>query len=105
MVHFALDGITSFSYLPLRLASYLGAACIAISFVGLAGFAALASININAWGWLGAFAAVWFVGGIQLMCLGILGEYLGRMNDEVKHRPLYLVSDQWGIDHPSQQAR
>lgn len=97
MLGFALDGITSFSYLPLRVASWLGAACLALCAVTLGAFALLASRDAAAWGWLGALAAVWFVGGIQLLSVGILGEYLGRIHDEARGRPLYLVRAQWGL--------
>jgi polyisoprenyl-phosphate glycosyltransferase len=101
MVRFATDGIVSFSAYPLRLALKVGFLVSAFSFVlgivflasRLAGFYSvpgLASIAV--------FVA--FLGGIQLLLLGIMGEYIARIHDEVKGRPLYLVSDAQGLDEP-----
>ncbi len=97
MIRFAMDGITSFSDIPLRFASYFGFAVSAIAFVYalvVIGFK-LFSLNPPAYtpGWASTIVAVLFLGGVQLMSLGILGEYLGRVYDEVKGRPLYLISD------------
>ncbi|HET6275285.1 MAG TPA: glycosyltransferase family 2 protein [Candidatus Cybelea sp.] len=97
MIRFAMDGITSFSDIPLRFASYLGFIVSAIAFVYaliVIGFK-LFSLNPPAYtpGWASTIVAVLFLGGVQLMSLGILGEYLGRVYDEVKGRPLYLISD------------
>jgi polyisoprenyl-phosphate glycosyltransferase len=97
MIRFAMDGITSFSDIPLRFASYLGFAVSAIAFVYalvIIGFK-LFSLKPPAYtpGWASTIVAVLFLGGVQLMSLGILGEYLGRVYDEVKGRPLYLISE------------
>ena len=97
MIRFAMDGITSFSDIPLRFASYLGFTVSAVAFVYallVIGFK-LFSLNPPAYtpGWASTIVAVLFLGGVQLMSLGILGEYLGRVYDEVKGRPLYLISD------------
>jgi glycosyltransferase involved in cell wall biosynthesis len=97
MIRFAMDGITSFSDIPLRFASYFGFTVSAIAFVYaliVIGFK-LFSLNPPAYtpGWASTIVAVLFLGGVQLMSLGILGEYLGRVYDEVKGRPLYLISD------------
>jgi polyisoprenyl-phosphate glycosyltransferase len=97
MIRFAMDGITSFSDIPLRFASYVGFIVSAIAFVYaliVIGFK-LFSLNPPAYtpGWASTIVAVLFLGGVQLMSLGILGEYLGRVYDEVKGRPLYLISD------------
>ncbi len=97
MLRFAMDGITSFSDIPLRFASYLGFTVSAAAFVY-----ALVVISFKLFslkppaytpGWASTIVAVLFLGGVQLMSLGILGEYLGRVYDEVKGRPLYLISD------------
>lgn len=97
MIRFAMDGITSFSDIPLRFASYLGFMVSAAAFVY-----ALVVISFKLFslkppgytpGWASTIVAVLFLGGVQLMSLGILGEYLGRVYDEVKGRPLYLISD------------
>jgi polyisoprenyl-phosphate glycosyltransferase len=101
MVKFATDGIVSFSAYPLRLALKLGFLVSAFSFLlgvvflvsqlaGLYSVPGLASIAV--------FVA--FLGGIQLLLLGIMGEYIARIHDEVKGRPLYLVSDAQGLDDP-----
>jgi polyisoprenyl-phosphate glycosyltransferase len=97
MIRFAMDGITSFSDIPLRFASYFGFTVSAIAFLYalvVIGFK-LFSLNPPAYtpGWASTIVAVLFLGGVQLMSLGILGEYLGRVYDEVKGRPLYLISD------------
>jgi glycosyltransferase involved in cell wall biosynthesis len=97
MIRFAVDGITSFSDVPLRFASYLGFIVSALAFI----YAVVIVIDktfklhIAAYtpGWASTIVAVTFLGGVQLMSLGILGEYLGRVYDEVKGRPLYLISD------------
>lgn len=106
MIRFALDGITSFSYLPLQLATYFGFLIAGISLLAL-----IAVIVLRLWtgsglaGEDGAFygqastlVSVLFLGGIQLIFLGIIGEYLGRIYDEVKRRPLYIVSEVLGLD-------
>ena len=99
MVQFALDAITSFSYFPLQLASYIGFVMAAIS-----GLCILLVILLRLFGsaapLLGqatTLVTVLFLGSVQLICLGIIGEYLGRIYDEVKQRPLYLVDQVWGI--------
>ncbi|MBV8530916.1 MAG: glycosyltransferase family 2 protein [Candidatus Eremiobacteraeota bacterium] len=97
MIRFAMDGITSFSDIPLRFASYFGFIVSAVAFVYALVVVAfkLFSLRPPAYtpGWASTIVAVLFLGGVQLMSLGILGEYLGRVYDEVKGRPLYLISD------------
>jgi len=97
MIRFAMDGITSFSDIPLRFASYFGFTVSAIAFVYAIVVIAfkLFSLRPPAYtpGWASTIVAVLFLGGVQLMSLGILGEYLGRVYDEVKGRPLYLISE------------
>jgi glycosyltransferase involved in cell wall biosynthesis len=97
MIRFALDGITSFSDIPLRFAAYFGFTVSAIAFLYaiVVIVAKLLRVNPPAYtpGWASTIVAVVFLGGVQLISLGILGEYLGRIYDQVKGRPLYLVSD------------
>jgi dolichol-phosphate mannosyltransferase len=97
MIRFAIDGITSFSDIPLRFASYLGFTVSAVAFLYALLIIAfkIFSLQPPAYtpGWASTIVAVLFLGGVQLMSLGILGEYLGRVYDEVKGRPLYLISD------------
>jgi dolichol-phosphate mannosyltransferase len=95
MVRLGLDGITSFSERPLRLATQLGVLVTVISFAfGL--WVILASIVDPAGGsrgWPSLMAVVLFLGGVQLFCVGVLGEYVGRVYRETKGRPLYVVND------------
>lgn len=99
MLPFALNAITSFSYFPLQLATYLG--------FGIAGISALGILIViflrlfeghELTGQATTLIAVLFLGGVQLISLGIIGEYLGRIYDEVKGRPLYLVDKSWGME-------
>jgi glycosyltransferase involved in cell wall biosynthesis len=97
MLRFAIDGITSFSDVPLRFASYLGFISSAVAFLYaliVIGYK-LFSLSPPGYtpGWASTIVAVLFLGGVQLISLGILGEYIGRIYDEVKGRPLYLISD------------
>lgn len=99
MLRLTTDAITSFSYLPLRLGTYFGFALAAISLVGVLVTIGLRLSGNNAfYGQATTLVAVLFLGGIQLIFLGILGEYLGRIYDEVKERPLYIVSRAYGFD-------
>jgi len=97
MLRFAMDGITSFSDIPLRFASYFGFIVSAIAFVYAIIVIAFKLFSLKppgyTPGWASTIVAILFLGGVQLMSLGILGEYLGRVYDEVKGRPLYLISD------------
>ena len=91
----ALEGITSFSTAPLRLATYLGLATAALAFVyGLWVIAKALLWGDPVAGWPTMMAVILFLGGIQLIALGLIGEYLGRLYEESKQRPLYLV-DVW----------
>lgn len=93
MLHFALDGITAFSNLPLRWAFYVGFIC-GISSLLLLGHVFFVKYITNdaVPGWATTTVSILFLGGIQLMGIGILGEYIGRIFEEIKHRPLYIVS-------------
>ncbi len=102
MLRFALDGITSFSYLPLQLATYLGFTIAGISVVGIILTIILRLSGSEAFfGQASTLVSVLFLGGVQLIFLGIIGEYLGRIYDEVKRRPLYIVADALGFDEES----
>lgn len=93
MISFALDAITSFSVVPLRLVTYLALSIIAVTF--LAGAALIVVKLINPSYFLPGFAAtmitIIFFGGVQLLALGVIGEYIGRMYESVKARPIYLL--------------
>lgn len=94
----ALDGITSFSSLPLRIWSYLGAG-IALCAFFYASFLILRTLffGIDLPGYASIMVTILFIGGIQLIGLGVLGEYLGRIFEEVKQRPMYLIRESHGI--------
>ncbi len=93
MLHFALDGITAFSNLPLRWAFYVGLVFGIFSFFILCHVFYVKVFTEDAVaGWATTTASVLFLGGIQLIGIGILGEYIGRIFEEIKHRPLYIVS-------------
>ena len=101
MLRFALDAVVSFSTFPLRLVLNVGFLIAGISF--LAGIAAVIAKLLNAFvvpGWTSLLIGVTFLGGVQLIVLGVLGEYLSRIYDEVKNRPLYLVDDLHGFPSP-----
>lgn len=105
MLRLAVDGITNFSYLPLQLATYAGFLVAGISLVGI-----VATIFVRLFmgheliGQATTLVSVLFLGGIQLIFLGIIGEYLGRIYDEVKRRPLYIVDEALGLEAPSLPA-
>jgi dolichol-phosphate mannosyltransferase len=99
MLKFAMDGITSFSYFPLQLATYIGFASALIAVLGIIITIILRLSGSHAfYGQATTLVSVLFLGGVQLICLGILGEYLGRIYDEVKGRPLYIVREALGFD-------
>lgn len=93
MLHFALDGITAFSNVPLRWAFYLG---IILGFLSLIVLGHVLFVkfftNDAVPGWATITVSILFFNAIQLMGIGILGEYIGRIFEEIKHRPLYLVA-------------
>jgi dolichol-phosphate mannosyltransferase len=100
MFKFALDAITGFSYLPLQLATYLGFIIAALSAVAalLVVYARLFMGTAPFYGQATTLVTVLFLGGVQLITLGIIGEYLGRIYDEVKGRPLYIVREALGFE-------
>jgi dolichol-phosphate mannosyltransferase len=93
MVRFSIDAITSFSTIPLQLATTFGFFLAGISLVGIVVAIVLRILTHAIIGQASTLILVLFMGGIQLIFLGILGEYLGRIYDEVRARPLYLVRD------------
>jgi dolichol-phosphate mannosyltransferase len=101
MLRFAWDGIVSFSDAPARLATLIGFVVLAIaSLVSLQVFVAYFFASDTVPGWTSTFLAIMFLGGMQSLCLGILGEYIARIYREVKRRPLYLVTATANIVEP-----
>jgi len=99
MLRFALDGITSFSYFPLQLATYFGFAVAGVAVLGIIATIILRLTGSQAfYGQASTLVSVLFLGGVQLISLGIIGEYLGRIYDEVKGRPLYVVDEALGFE-------
>jgi len=92
MIRFAWDGITSFSYWPLQMATWLGLASALLAFAGIVWVIIVKAAGWAIPGWTSLATLVLFIGGIQLLVLGVIGEYLGRIYDEVRARPLYIVA-------------
>lgn len=91
MLSFAFDGITSFSIKPIRFIMDLG---FLISFVSV--IALIWSICVKVWGsseagWASIMASIWLIGGIELLSIGVIGEYIGKMYKETKHRPRFII--------------
>lgn len=106
MIHFALDGIISFSLVPLKLAIWTGFLSIWIAVAGIIVAVVDRFLEKNLTrGWASLFVAVLFMGGIQLVSLGIIGEYLGRIYTEVKRRPLYLVEERLGFQNKKDKEK
>lgn len=98
MIRFATDGILSFSTKPLQMSVALGMLAASLALIGI--FYALGlRIFTNIWveGWTALMIAILFLGGVQLICVGILGEYIGRIYNEIKNRPLYVVQEYLGF--------
>lgn len=100
MIKLAIDSITGFSYKPLRLATYLGFIAALLGF-----FSGIYAIGLKIWepnttvsGWTTLMIAVFFMGGVQLIILGIIGEYIGRIYTETQDRPLYIIDKMTGFD-------
>jgi glycosyltransferase involved in cell wall biosynthesis len=98
LFNFAVDGIVAFSSLPLRVWSYIGFTVSGISFL-YGSFLILRTLLLgrDVPGYASIMTVMLFLGGIQLISLGVMGEYIGRIHDEVKRRPLYLVREKHGI--------
>ncbi len=95
MLNFALDGIMSFSTKPLRLATYFGFVSASLGFLGIIYevFKKVLYPESFVTGWIGIFVAVIFLGGIQLMTIGIIGEYIGKIYKEIQNRPKFLIKE------------
>lgn len=97
MTRLALDGVTSFSTSPLRLSVYFGLVCAALSFAYIVYALYIKFFHQAVLGWTSTLIAVLFLGGVQLVSIGILGEYVGRIYEEAKGRKPYLVAEEIGF--------
>lgn len=95
MLNFALEGITSFSVKPLRMATYFGFMSGIFGFLGIIYELIRKAISPQSFviGWAGLFTAIMFIGGIQLITIGIIGEYIGKIYQEVQKRPRYIIKE------------
>jgi polyisoprenyl-phosphate glycosyltransferase len=100
MVRFALDGIFSFSILPLRLATWSGVAASTLAVFGIIAVLLERILGVEGMvkGWSSTIIAELFIGGVQLICMGLIGEYVGRIYGESKRRPLYIVRERMGFE-------
>src|SRR5262249_12693455 len=99
------DGVISYSFVPLRIVTQLGFVISVVAFAAIAYLLGLKLLfGISLQGWTSTIVAILFLGGVQLVSIGILGEYVGRIFDEVKRRPLYVVKDMVGFETTEQTA-
>lgn len=93
MLAFAIDGITSFSVKPIRLISVLGFSIFFISLIALIYSLVVKFLGKTEVGWTSIVISIWMLGGIQLLSLGVIGEYIGKIYNETKARPRYIIKD------------
>lgn len=100
MLKFAMDGITTFSYKPLKISTYVGFLVSILSFIYLIVVLCLKLFtDTTVSGWASTLAVSLIFNGVILMMLGIIGEYIGRIYDETKNRPLYIIREKKGFEH------
>ena len=105
MLRFAFDAITSFSHAPLQAATLLGFAFSILAFLAIPLTIVARYADIYTRGVPSTIVIILLLGGIQLITVGIIGEYVGRIYDEVKHRPLYVVRDRVNVEAPERPER
>lgn len=93
MLSFAINGITSFSTKPLKLITTMGFIMSIISILAMLWTIVVKFMGKSELGWSSTVCSIWFIGGLQLLALGIIGEYVGKIYAEVKQRPRYIVAD------------
>lgn len=93
MISFALDGITSLSIKPIRLISGLGFTIFFVSVIALIYSFIVKFIGNTITGWTSLTISIWMLGGVQLLCLGVIGEYIGKIYNETKRRPRFIIAD------------
>lgn len=94
MIHFALDGITSFSIAPIHLILYLGILTVIISIICMIYTLVEKITGHIVTGWASLMLSIWFLGGVQLISISIIGEYIGKIFSEVKHRPRFNIEEE-----------
>jgi dolichol-phosphate mannosyltransferase len=104
MLRFSFDAITSFSSVPLQWATFLGFLFSGIAFLAIPLAVVARYTNIYERGVPTTIVVVLLLGGIQLITVGIIGEYVGRIYDEVKHRPLYVVRERINVEEPAERS-
>ncbi|MCR5304124.1 MAG: glycosyltransferase family 2 protein [Lachnospiraceae bacterium] len=97
MAAFALDGITSLSTKPIRFITILGALVSIISIIAIIWVFVIHSIGDTVWGWSSMVCAIFFMGGVQLFSIGVIGEYVGKIYLETKQRPRVILKDKTGF--------
>ena len=105
LVRISLDALSSFSHAPLQVATIVGFAISFIAFLGIPYVIVNRLLGFYVEGVSTLLFAILFLGGIQLIFLGIIGEYISRIYDEVKRRPLYLVRERRNVDRPDTESR
>lgn len=98
MIHFALDGITSFSIAPIHLILYLGILTVIISIICMIYTLVEKITGHIVTGWASLMLSIWFLGGVQLISISIIGEYIGKIFSEVKHRPRFNIEKETYTD-------
>ena len=104
MLALAFDGITSLSVKPLHMITGLGCGIALLSFIGVIWSVIVALTGHAVTGWASMTSIICFIGGVQLICLGVLGEYIGKIYMEVKHRPRYIISERTGEQEEEKKA-
>jgi dolichol-phosphate mannosyltransferase len=106
LLRLSTDGIFSFSLIPLRLAVWMGFAVATLACIGII-YAIVVRLTTDAWvqGWAMMFTALLFLGGVQMIFLGVIGEYIGRIYMQSKQRPLYFVKERSGFDNRNEPGR
>lgn len=94
MLHFALDGITSFSIAPIHLILYMGIVTVVISIICMIYTLIEKALGHVTTGWSSLMISIWFLGGVQLVSISVIGEYIGKIFAEVKHRPHFNIEEE-----------
>lgn len=93
MISFAMNGITSFSVKPLKMITSFGFFMVIVSIIAFIWAFVSKLVGNTELGWSSTLCSIWLIGGIQILCLGIIGEYIGKIYEEVKQRPRYIIAD------------